>query len=197
MTPEDVRRDRDLAVRAASGEESAWRTIYEETSQPLFNFLCYQVGSREEARDLLQETYLVAWSNLRLYRGDGALISWLRSIALRKSLDWKRQVARRMNRLRELSRDLRGATAQPTSDARLEVGMAAFQRALGQLSSRQRASLLLRDLEDLSFREVAREIGCNETTARVHYLRARERMRKALDPAAQPSLEEGMGGQQV
>jgi RNA polymerase sigma-70 factor (ECF subfamily) len=197
MSAEEIRRDRDLAARAAAGEEGAWRAIYDASTQPLFNFLCYQVGDREQARDLLQETYLTAWRNLRLYRGDGPILGWLRTIALRKSLDWKRRLARRLLRVRELAREMRGAAVRPAYDARLEVGTAVFQRALGQLSPMQRACLLLHDLEDLAFRDVAAEVGCNEATARVHYHRARERMRRALDPDLPARLQGGMGGQQA
>jgi RNA polymerase sigma-70 factor (ECF subfamily) len=197
MSAEEIRRDRELAGRAAAGEEGAWRAIYDATCQPLFNFLCFQVGDREQARDLLQETYLAAWRNLRLYRGDGPILGWLRAIALRKSLDWKRSLARRLGKFRELARELRGSVAEPSSDARLEVESTAFRRALGQLSPKQRACLLLHDLEDLSFRDVAVEVGCSEATARVHYFRARDRMRRILEPDQPARLEGGMGGQRI
>jgi RNA polymerase sigma-70 factor (ECF subfamily) len=197
VTREEIRRDRDLAGRAAAGEEEAWRMIYDATCQPLFNYLCYQLGSREDARDLLQETYLVAWRNLNRYRGDGPIIAWLRAIALRRSLDWKRRLARRVQRFRELAREMRGEVHEPAYDARLEVGTAAFRRALSQLSPKQRAALLLHDLEDLPFRDVAAQLGCDETTARVHYHRARARMRLVMDPASQTRLAGGVGGQQA
>jgi len=60
------------------------------------------------------------------------------------------------------------------------------------LSPKQRACLVLHELEDLPFRDVAREVGCAEATARVHHHRATLRMREML---AYPADE--MGGQQA
>ncbi|MEN8198191.1 MAG: sigma-70 region 4 domain-containing protein, partial [Pseudomonadota bacterium] len=56
-----------------------------------------------------------------------------------------------------------------------------FQAALDRLSSRQRAALLLRELEDQPFAEIAAALGCGEATARVHYHRACRNMRTWLE----------------
>ena len=101
--------DKELARRAAQGDEDAWRQLYEANCQQLFNFLCYQVGDREAARDLLQESFLTALKILDRYRGDGSLLSWLRSIALHKALDWKRGLFRKLRKLQELAAE----TPQP------------------------------------------------------------------------------------
>jgi RNA polymerase sigma-70 factor (ECF subfamily) len=77
-------------------------------------------------------------------------------------------------------------------DAGLSVTGRAFQAALQALSPKQRACLVLHELEDLPFAEVAREVGCAEATARVHHHRATQRMRELLE---QPADE--MGGQQA
>ena len=72
----------------------ALREIYEETCQPLFALLCFQVGDRDVAKDLMQETYVTALKKLPSYRGTGSLAAWLRVIAVRKSLDWHRTLSR-------------------------------------------------------------------------------------------------------
>jgi RNA polymerase sigma-70 factor (ECF subfamily) len=191
------RRDQDLARRAAQGDESAWRAIYDETCQPLFNFLCFQAGDRELARDLLQDTYLKALRHLDGYRGQGSLLSWLRGIALRLCLDWRRGLGRRLRQLVSMHRDegdleLPAPERSEAREASLSVGGRAFQAALQALSPQQRASLVLHELEDLPFAEVAREMGCAEATARVHHHRATQRMRELLE---RPAGE--MGGQQA
>jgi RNA polymerase sigma factor (sigma-70 family) len=189
--------DLDLARRAASGDERAWSTVYEATCQPLFNILCFQSGNRETARDLLQDTYLKAHRCLDSYRGDGPLLAWLRGIALRLALDWRRGLGRRLKSIVTMHHE-QGDLDWPAPDrtvaceARLSVSGQAFQAALQRLSPRQRACLVLHDLEDLPFTEVARSIGCAEATARVHHHRATQRMRQLL---AYPA--EAMGGQQA
>ncbi len=191
------RRDLDLARRAARGDETAWREVYEGTCQPLFNILCFQTGQRETARDLVQDTYLKAWRQLDSYRGDGPLLAWLRGIALRLALDWRRGLGRRLKLLVTVHR-VQGDLDWPAPDrtaaleARLSVTGQAFQLALQRLSPQQRACLVLHELEDLPFAEVAQTLGCAEATARVHHHRATRRMRELL---AYPA--DVMGGQQA
>jgi len=186
------RQDRELARRAARGERDAWRRLYDESCQPLFNLLCYQTGDREAAKDLLQETYLTALRRLGDYRGDGPLQGWLRTIALRKSLDWRRGLMRKLRRLDPLTES--GAVTPAAPEPRLAGETAAVRAALDGLSPRQRAALLLRELEELSFREIADTLGCREPTARVHYHRAREQMRRRLGAAGAGSLADDPGG---
>ena len=78
----DLQYDLDLARRAASGDEPAWKRIFEETCDRLFSLLCFQTGDREEAKDLLQETYLQAYRKLDHYRGDAPLDAWFRVCVL-------------------------------------------------------------------------------------------------------------------
>lgn len=198
MTTTTHRQDQDLARRAAGGDEAAWRQIYEDTCQPLFNTLCFQTGHRETARDLLQETYLKAWRHLGAYRGEGSLLAWLRGIAVRLALDWRRGVGRRWRSLVSIHQDdgtdleLPGRDRQDARDAHLSVTGQAFQSALQRLSPKQRACLILHELEELPFAEVAQEVGCSEPTARVHHLRARQKLNEWL---ARPAGE--IGGQQA
>ena len=71
--PSDLQSDRDLSERARCGDSAAWRAIYDSTCDRLFSFLCYQIGDRDEARDILQETYLQAFRSLDGYRGDAPI----------------------------------------------------------------------------------------------------------------------------
>lgn len=172
--------DLRLARAAAGGDENAWRRIYDETCQPLFNFLCYQTGDRDVARDLLQETYVTALDRLDGYQGQGALLAWLRTVALRKCLDWRRRVALRWRKLAAYARE-----SSPVSDSGAQEALPglgdAFEAALARLSPRQRAALLLRELEDRPFAEIAAALGCGEATARVHHHRACRHLRQWLE----------------
>jgi RNA polymerase sigma-70 factor (ECF subfamily) len=178
----DIARDLQLARRAAGGDQASWRTIYEATCDRLFALLSYQVGNREDALDLLQETYLQAQRRLASYRGDAPLAAWLRAIALRKALDWRRRALSPLRRTAELTEEI--ARVEPIGNgARFRSERAALRRALLALSPQQRAALLLREWEGWSFREIAATIGCQENTARVHHTRAKERMRGHLAAA--------------
>jgi len=193
--PTDLQSDRNLSERARRGEPAAWRAIYDSTCDSLFAFLCYQIGDRDEARDILQETYLRAVRRLDTYRGEAPLAVWLRAIALGRATDWKRVMLRRLKRTVALEES--SARVEPDVDAvRFDSEGSALHRALAKLSHHQRAALLLREWEGRSFGEVAELLGCAESTARVHHARAREHMRAALRGTQRPLVERQWEGQE-
>ncbi len=191
----DLESDRGLCERARQGDPAAWRTIYDSTCDRLFAFLCYQVGDRDEARDVLQETYLQAFRRLATYRGEAPLAVWLRSIAFGRSMDWKRVVLRRLKRTTRLDETSARVEAD-IEEVRFDSEEDALRRALARLSPQQRAALLLREWEGCDFREIAGLLGCAESTARVHHARAREHMRAMLR-GARPLGERGWEGQRT
>ncbi len=194
--PRDLQLDRDLTLRAKQGDPAAWRTLYDTTCDRLFAFLCYQIGDRDEARDILQETYLQAFRRLTIYRGDAPFEVWLRSIALGRSIDWKRVILRRLKRTARLDESSALVDADIES-VRFESENSALRRALRGLSRHQRACLLLRELEGLSFQEIANQLGCAESTARVHHARARESMRASMCGQTSPRGEGDLEGQKT
>lgn len=185
--------DLELAQAAFAGNERAWRSIYEATNQPLFNFLCYQTGDRDTARDLLQDTYVTALGRLDTFQGTGTLLGWLRAVALRKCLDWRRRASLHLRKLTAFAREQNSLAASGTQETFPGLGEG-FQEALDRLSPRQRAALLLRELEDLPFAEVADTLGCGEATARVHHHRACQNLRQWLQQGDDLILGSGAEG---
>jgi RNA polymerase sigma-70 factor, ECF subfamily len=167
----------------ARDHEKTWRTLYEETCQPLFNFLCYQTGDRDTALDLLQETYVTAMHRMSSYRGEAPVLGWLRAIALRKTLDWRRGLRRRLGHLRAFAFESASEPGAEPPGPATDAMDPAFRAALMRLSAQQRAALLLRELEELPFHEIAANLGCAEATARVHHHRACHSMRTFLRDA--------------
>lgn len=196
MTGErEHRQDLERAQRAFAGGEGAWREIYDETSQPLFNLLAFQTGDRDTAMDLLQETYVTALRKLDRYRGQGPLGAWLRRIALHKALDWRRSLASRARQALQLGAEAE-QEAPRAANLHFDGERAAFSEALARLSGKQRAALLLREIEGLDFAEIAEALGCREATARVHLHRAKESMKRLLASGESPVFAEEMEGWQ-
>ncbi len=194
--PSDLQSDRNLSERARRGDAAAWRTIYDSTCDRLFAYLCYQIGDRDEARDVLQETCLQAFRRLDTYRGEAPLAVWLRAIAFGRAIDWKRVILRRLKRTARL--DESSALVEADTEAvRFDSEDRALRQALRKLSHHQRAALLLREWDELGFDEIARLLGCAESTARVHHARARERMRAALTCGERPVAARGWEGQET
>ncbi len=178
--------DRELAQRAAAGDEQAWREIYDRTRDRLFALLSYHIGDRDEATDVLQETYVAAVRSIHRFSGTGSLEGWLAVIALRRAADWKRRFMVRLKRTRPLE-EAQGVGARDPEPVRFTGETLKLREGLAKLSDRQRSALLLRELEELSFAEIGEALGCGEATARVHHLRAREKMKALLTPGISPT----------
>lgn len=176
---EDLKADLDLARRAESGEADAWSLIVRRTQRALFLFLLSRVRFPEDARDLLQDTYLLAVRHLGQYRGEATLLAWMRSIARRRFCDWARS---ERAHTREIARgdDLFARSAMVAPDPGAEAERARLERAMARLPATQRSALILHSVCGFSHREVAKSLGCSEGTARIYLLRARRRMRKFL-----------------
>lgn len=176
--------DAELAGRAARGDGAAWREIYTATRDRLFALLSWQLGNREEALDLLQETYLAAVRGIAAYRAEGSLESWLVGIALRRARDWKRRFLPRIKRTSNLEEIHTAEQGLPQPDP--EMGRR-LRQALNRLTHHRRSAVVLHEWMGYSFREVAEALGVSEATARVHCFRGREDLRALLsDPAAEP-----------
>jgi RNA polymerase sigma-70 factor (ECF subfamily) len=177
--------DLALARRAAGGDEGAWREIYTATRERMFALLCYHIGNRDEALDVLQDVYVGAVRGIGNYRGDASLEAWLAGIALRRARDWKRRLLGRFKRTDTLEGELPPETqGLPQPDP--EQGRR-LRQALAQLPERQRSAVLLHVWMGYPFREVGEALGVSEATARVHAFRGREALRGMLEsPDAAP-----------
>lgn len=179
VTPEIVSFPDDLALarRAALQDEAAWREIYDVTRDRLFALLSYYTGDREEALDLLQETYLGAIRTIESYRGDGSLAGWLAIIAIRRARDWRRKVVQWKRKHDALTAErLNDPQHVPDEHMRLRV-----RETIAGLKGNQRGAFLMREMEGMSFREIGCALGCDEATARVHCFRARRAMQSLLE----------------
>lgn len=170
--------DMSLAQRAAGGDEGAWREIYTTTRERLFALLCYHIGNRDEALDVLQDVYVGAVKGIGSYRGQGSLEAWMVGIALRRARDWKRRLLGRFKRTEGLEGDTVTEQVLPQPDP--EEGRR-LRQALAELPDRQRSAVLLHEWMGYSFREIGDALGISEATARVHAHRGREALRALLE----------------
>lgn len=168
--------DLELARRAAAGDEAAWRAIYVATRERLFSLLAYQLGNREEAMDVLQDTYVSAIRGIGSYRGEGSLEAWMAGIAFHQAQSWKRRFLKKRKQTDPLPEGL-DTPAPPGGDPEARRQLAV---ALTKLSDRQRRAVLLHEWMGYSFAEVASILGTSEATARVHAFRGRDALRALL-----------------
>lgn len=181
--------DEALALRAREGDRHAFTGLVRSHQERVFRFLLRMLGTRDEAMDLTQDTFLKAWNALPGWRPEARFSTWLLQIARNAALD----LLRRRQRIEFVPFDSAGsdeeAARAPPDPApppeeqlagRQRIGL--LERALGALPAEQREILLLRELEDMSYAEIAATLGINEGTVKSRLARARRRPRPLSPP---------------
>ena len=148
--------DDQLMARTAQGDDEGFRLLVERWQQPVFAFLHRMAGSREDALELSQETFLRVHRGARRYRATGQFRSWLFRIAGNLARSYLRR--KRIVRWLPFNPQKHDVAAQGESpDAALEREEAgrAVRKALAHLSDRQRQAVVLRRYHELSYQEIA------------------------------------------
>ncbi len=161
--------DEQLARRAGAGDPRAFELLYERHSGALLSFSRHLLGSREEAEDVLQQTFVRAFASLRAGTRPDHLRAWLFTIARNRALTV-------LSRRREAPGE--ALHALPDLDGLAECverrsELRALLADLALLPEEQRAALLLSELEELPQRRVAEVLGTSEARVRALIYRAR------------------------
>lgn len=200
LTEERVR-DAELVRRTLQGDRSAFQELFEAYHKRI-QLLAYEIlKSREDAEDVVQEAFVKVYLALPKYRGQAAFYTWLFRIVYNMCIDYKRRLSRRGGEQLELMEDslnssevsssyegVVGSTQLPDPLTRMEhqQELARVQRALGRLSDEHRAVITLREIDGLSYDEIADVVGVSRGTVMSRLFYAR----KALDAALSPKGRE-------
>jgi RNA polymerase sigma-70 factor (ECF subfamily) len=181
----------ELARLALAGDESAFAEIMRRHGPRVFRTASRFFRRREQVEEAAQEIFLKAFTQLDAYEGRGSFEGWLTRIATNTCLNMIRSARRRPElTASDLSEDesawlenrLAGVAAERQQSA--ERGMVAAdlaERVLGTMSADDRLILMLMDGEEASVKEVAEATGLTESNVKVKAMRARRRMREAVE----------------
>lgn len=165
----------DCIARAQRGEAAAFSALVARYQERIYRFLLRMTRSPEDARELVQETFLSAYQALPRWRPDALLSTWLFRIARNQALDRLRRA-----RLVEfvpldevLTEQLPASTPSPEAALQARQRIAALEAALARLSIEHREILLLRDIEDLSYDDIAQVLDISLGTVKSRIARAR------------------------
>jgi len=178
--------DVQLVERCLSGQEAAWEDLVRVHTRRVYS-ICYRfTNSDSEAQDLTQDVFLRVFKNLRSFReGEGLFVVWLTRLTRNLLIDHYRRT--RMDRATESIEDQVVAIEESSAAISRTEGMLAgreaselLQVALQKLSPELRETVILRDLEELEYREIAQILNVPEGTVKSRLNRGRAELAKVL-----------------
>ncbi len=183
--------DAELVSRAREGDETAFGELMQRHYETAFRTVFAIVRNEHDARDLAQEVWLKVWRELPRYRGDAKFTTWLHPIATRRALDHLRKRRRWFDRFLPFSReDEDGETHtyvepvddRPTAPDQLEAAERhdRFAALLDSLPPKHRTVLALREVQGLSYDEIARAVGIRRGTVMSRLFHARRQLAQKL-----------------
>lgn len=190
----------ELVRLARGGEPEAFRAIMQRGNQRLFRIARGLMRDDSEAEDVVQETYVRAFTNLGAFRGEASIFTWLTRIAINEANGRLRK--RRMNVGLEAVEAVQSRGAHvimfPQTDAATtpELDMARTQvrrlleSTIDDLPEDFRVVFIMRDVEDCSIAETAAALGIKEETVKTRLHRARRLLRAAISERMASSVTE-------
>lgn len=186
ITPADV--DPDLLRRAQAGDEAAFGTLMRAHYEPVFRLVYAIVRHEHDARDVCQEVWLTVWKQLPGFRGDAKFTTWLHPIAVRRAVDHLRKRRRWYDRFLPFATgdDTVESAPEPvtSTDASQEAEQAErltlLRRAIDALPPKLRAVLAMREVQGLSYEEIARATGIPTGTVMSRLYHARRQLAQKL-----------------
>jgi RNA polymerase sigma-70 factor, ECF subfamily len=184
------RSEAELVNELQAGSEEAFDALVTHYHAVIYNLAVRILGDSGDAADVTQEVFLKAFRGLRGFRGSSSIRTWLYRIALREASNYRRWRWRHQRNQTSMELvdpgELRGEDERPASPfeqlAAWEV-QAMVRRGLARVPEPFRAALVLRDLEGLSYEELAEVLEVPIGTVKSRILRGRRALREILRPA--------------
>lgn len=170
--------DRELVLRARRGDRAAFGLLVRRHQRRIHGLGVRLLRDRDDADDLVQETFVRAWRALDRFDPERPLMPWLLRIATNRAMSLLD--VRKRRRAEELTETIPDAGPSPPEQADRRRLHAAVRREVDRLPEDQRVVLVLRAAEDLSYREIAEVLGVPIGTVMSRLARARETLRKKV-----------------
>jgi RNA polymerase sigma-70 factor (ECF subfamily) len=179
----ELRAEVDRLVDAArSGDRTAFDELVRRTYVDTYTLAMRLTANEEDARDVVQESYLRAWKGIKSFRGDAQFSTWMYRITANAAatLVQKRR-RRRTESLEHVEEPIDASLeGQPEAAAESSVGLEELARAVAALPPKLRSIVVLKDVYGLSHEAIAQDLGISVAAAKVRLHRGRKRLRDVL-----------------
>jgi RNA polymerase sigma-70 factor, ECF subfamily len=186
--PVEQREDDELVRRLRAGEEAAYEALLARFQQPVYNLAFRLASNPGDASDVVQEVFLKVFRNVGHFRRQSSLKTWIYRITVNEAHNQRRWFFRHRSREVGLDEETDEGCSRTVADTGRSPFDCAFDRekhvlienALGRINPLFREVVVLRDIEDLSYEEIAEVLQISLGTVKSRIMRGREALREEL-----------------
>jgi len=168
----------DIIIKASKGDIDAFEFIYKAYSKPVLNVAFRILDNMVESEEVTQQVFLTVYQKLNKFQFQSSIKTWIYRIAINCAINYVRRISRERDRMVEYSEGLysQSTVGEIEEHMNREEREETVNSLLKVLTPDQRACIVLRNIEGLSYQEIAETLKININTVRSRLKRAREQL---------------------
>jgi RNA polymerase sigma-70 factor, ECF subfamily len=181
----------DLVKRCQAGDTEAFDELVVRYRTRIFGMIYNMVHNEQDAWDLAQDSFVKAWNSIKRFRGQSSFYTWIYRIVMNVTIDWlrKKQVkgagaefddAIQLKEIDPASKTVPKPDALPYERMEQSEIRAQIDNAIAQLSPEHRAVILMKEIEDMQYHEIAEALDCSIGTVMSRLFYARKKLQNLL-----------------
>jgi len=182
------RDEKELISDLKRGKETAYRSLVHQFQERLIHIAYGITLDREDSMDIVQEVFLKVYTSIHTFKEDSLLYTWLRRITINQSLNWKRRWKRRFKWHHQSleKKEIYDSVNQQADLNHPEISYIGkeqkkiLEKGLNSLPENARTALMLKELEGLSYDEIARMLNISKGTVSSRIFYARKKLKEIL-----------------
>jgi RNA polymerase sigma-70 factor (ECF subfamily) len=180
MNDPNLQEEYQLIKKFKAGDPSVFELIVQTYQDRIYNLCRYLLGNPQDAEDAAQEVFIKAFRNLKFFKPESSLYTWLYRIGVNTCLDHKRKSRPEPFKEGFLNETFPSTEPSPEQHYQSKKTGWAIQSAFNQLSKNSCAIIVLKEIEGLSYEEIAEVMDTSVGTVKSRLSRTREELRRLL-----------------
>ena len=172
--------DSMIVGRIKGGDRQAFDMLFDIYQKRVYNIALGLCKNEHDAMDVAQEAFLRIYKSIKTFREDSSLSTWIYRITVNAAYDFLRAQSKRSEVPIEMAQNVKAAATPEAVYEKLEKRQA-VRAAIEKLNEEHKAVIILRDINGLSYSEIAQALSIEEGTVKSRLFRARAMLRKILD----------------
>jgi RNA polymerase sigma-70 factor (ECF subfamily) len=167
---------KDILVKASQGDMEAFEDVYKASSSFVYNVAFRVVNNREDALEVAQEVFMIIHQKLKTFRFESSFKTWVYRITANYAINFAKKNSRAKTVPYEDSFGEGAVLSEAQTRMDQEHQSQLVEKLLAELNPDQRACVVLRDIQGLSYEEIAQALNININTVRSRLKRSREKL---------------------